>query len=276
MAFWLGCKNEAAMEPAGTAGSVPLNDLVIDEKVESEIPASRAGNNDQMPQKGMKLIKNGNMVFEVSDLAGAKKRVDMTLKASGGYYENDQYNSYGNKNSFNLKLRIPAAGFDTLVHALEDGVGRLQSKNIGVTDVSEEYLDLNIRLTNQLAYLEQYKAILKKATTIKDILEVQENIRQLEETIESKKGRIKFLDDQVSYSTLNVELYQTVAIHVSGAPSFFARLKNAFKNGIDVLLDIIVAATSIWPIIIIILALIFGRRSILSMLRKNQGSPPSI
>jgi len=42
----------------------------------------------------------------------------------------------------------------------------LNAKNISLTDVTEEYVDLNIRLENNLAYLNQYKEILKKAKTI--------------------------------------------------------------------------------------------------------------
>ena len=40
----------------------------------------------------------------------------------------------------------------------------------------------------------------KKANRIEDIMAVQEKIQRLEEEIDSKEGRLKYLDDQVAYS----------------------------------------------------------------------------
>ena len=74
-------------------------------------------------------------------------------------------------------------------------MGELKVKNISAKDVTEEYVDLKIRVGNKLAVLAQYKVILQKAISIEEILEVNEKIRRLEEEIESKKGRIRFLDD---------------------------------------------------------------------------------
>ena len=125
-------------------------------------------------------------------------------------YEKEQYNSYGNRNSYSLLLRIPNTKFDSLVNLLEIGIGTLESKNLTSKDVTEEYTDLNIRLENSLAYVIQYKEILKKSKTVKEILEVQEKIRRIEEEIESKKGRIKYLDDKVKYSTLSIEVTELI------------------------------------------------------------------
>ncbi|WP_083391928.1 DUF4349 domain-containing protein [Epilithonimonas lactis] len=59
-----------------------------------------------------------------------------------------------------------------------------------------------MRLENKLTYLEKYRDLLKKSNSTKDILEIQENIRALEEEIESSKGRLKFIDDKVKYSII--------------------------------------------------------------------------
>ena len=212
--------------------------------------------------KGSKIIKNGFMRFEVTNLEEVKVRIDNLVKSANAYYENEKYNAYRDRNSYLLTLRIPSQRFDSLVQVMEDGVGSLKEKRIDAKDVTEEYVDLNIRLDNNLAYLERYKAILAKAKTVEEVLEVQETIRGIEEEIESKKGRIRFLDDQVSYSTLDLNITELVESSVSNKPNFFIRLGNAFKSGVKGFLDFVIGMVYIWPFWLLVVLLFLIRKKI--------------
>jgi len=108
-----------------------------------------------------KIIKKGNIDFEVTDLEHSKYQIDSTLKSVQGYYVKEQFNSYNGKNYYSLKLRVPASNFDSIVKSLDRGVGKIIAKNINAKDFTEEYVDLKIRLDNNLDYLNQYKAVLK-------------------------------------------------------------------------------------------------------------------
>ena len=196
------------------------NSYDMEEQMQSPRTAEAPPPPETELEKGSKIIKNGNISFEVDDLKNSKSSVDTILKKLNGYYENEQFSSYGNQNNYSLKIRIPNLRFDTLILLLENGKGKLLDKTISAKDVTEEYMDLNIRLTNNLAYLNQYQEILKKAKSIKEILEVQEKIRSLEEEIDSKKGRIKFLNDKVQFSTVMLELSAYNEIEETGN-SFF-------------------------------------------------------
>ncbi|MBK8505363.1 MAG: DUF4349 domain-containing protein [Saprospiraceae bacterium] len=166
-------------------------------------------------------------------------------------------------------IRVPSESFDPLLGDLEIGVGKLISKNVSSQDVTEEYVDLNIRLDNNLAYLSQYKEILKKAKSIEEILEVQEKVRRIEEEIESKKGRIQFLDDKVNYSTLNLEISELVSSGLSNQPSFVRRMTNAFQNGIDGFLGFILVLVNLWPFLILGLLLVIFRKNIVNLVKRK-------
>lgn len=218
--------------------------------------------------KGSKLIKTGNYNFEVDNLEKAKTKVD-TLKAQfKSYYESELYNSYGNRVTYSIKLRIPNANFDGFVSELENGIGEVLSKKIHTDDVTAEFVDLNIRLNNNLAYLEQYREILKKAKTIKEILEVKEQIRILEEEIESKKGRLKYLADQVQYSTLHLEISQLISQKISKQPGFLLKISNAFRSGFNSFLGFIIGIVHLWPFIIIGFLIIVFRKKIASIYKR--------
>lgn len=217
----------------------------------------------------IKIIKTGNLSFDVDDINSSKSKVDQFLQSVNGYYEDERYNSSRKRNTYYLSIKVPSQDFDSLVYLLESGTGKLTSKSISAQDVSEEYVDLQIRLKNNLAYLNQYKEILKRATTIKEILKVQEHIRNLEMEIESKKGQLQFLDNRVSYGTLNVEISKEIDF-VDDSRSFTKRIGNAFKNGYEAFLSFIVVLVNLWPFIVLLIAIIIFRRRIIGLFRRNK------
>ena len=124
-------------------------------------------------------------------------------------------------------------------------------KNISARDVGEEYLDTETRLANKRGYLERYREILRRATTIKEILEGEQYIRQIEEEIESAQGRLRYLDNQVSYSTLELTL-STEQISTPGRNSFWSRLKKAFSSGWDGIVSFLIGLIYLWPFLLIV------------------------
>ena len=250
---------------------IPDEAITLDEDIEIEPPrtAEPTISPANVQEKGSKIIKTGTMNFEVNKLDKAKIRTDSLIKSVNGYYENELYNSYGNRNTYSLKIRIPNIQFDTLIQQLETGMGELKSKNINAKNVTEEYIDLNIRLENNLAYLQQYQLILRKAKTIKEILNVQEKIRRIEEEIESKKGRLKYLDSNVKYSTLHLEITELITKQLSNQPNFGRRILNAFNSGIKAFLSFIVGLVNIWPFILLVIFLFFLRKPIMNKFKRG-------
>ena len=148
---------------------------------------------------------------------------------------------------------MPAQNFELFISGIESGDGEITNKSISARDVSEEFIDLETRLLNKNSYLKQYREILKKARTIKDILEVQEKIRRIEEEIESTQGRLKYLSDQVSFSTLNLTLTKKKEYKYTPEEKekFIERLKNDFSKGWSGFVSFLLFIIRIWPFWII-------------------------
>jgi len=172
----ISCKNEDAISYGFGGNSTLSKSSAVEEMSMDQEPPRTASpppeNENQRVDEKSKIIKNGNMQFEVDELEKSKRKINDLLKKLGGYYENEVLNAYSHRKSYSLQIRVPNAQFDSLVVGLESGIGKLTNKSINTQDVTEEYRDLNIRLENKLAYLAQYKQILKKARTIKEILDV--------------------------------------------------------------------------------------------------------
>ena len=75
-------------------------------------------------------------------------------------------------------------------------------------DVTEQYTDLEAQLRNAKAQEEVYLEILKQAKTVEDILLVQDRLGNIRAVIEGLEGRIKYLENATSYSTITVSLQE--------------------------------------------------------------------
>ncbi len=209
-----------------------------------------------------KIIKDGNISVQVADLEKAKKSMNELVKSMNAYYENENYNNNESTFSYDLKIRIPSQNFEKILSLVENGVGEITSKNIEARDVTEEFMDIQTRLTNKKNYLKKYNELLSKAKSIKDILDIEEQIRVLQEEIESSEGRLNFLSDQVSYSTLNVNLFKTKEFIYKpvAKDSFFERLKSSLGNGWNGIVDFVLLIFKNWPIVILTIGVIFSIR----------------
>lgn len=110
--------------------------------------------------------------------------------------------------------------------------------------------------------------MLKKAKSIKDILAIQEKIRRLESEIESKKGKLKYYDDKVKYSTLHVNLSESIKVEIVNN-KFTNRIASAFGNGFQSFLSFIVVLVNLWPFLFLILFIWISRKWIFKKLRKK-------
>lgn len=195
-----------------------------------------------------KLIKNGSIEFEVSSVAKTKGKIDVLVKEAGGYISSDNQNNYSGSPRFEQVVRIPADKLDAFISKIEELARKVDSKSISTQDVTEEFIDVETRLATKKQLEARYRELLKKASSVKDIIEVEAQLNNVRSEIESMEGRLKYLNSQVSYSTLSLNYYQPAA----GNYGFGSRFMNSFGDGWRSLLDFIIALFASWPFIIII------------------------
>ncbi|WP_052259413.1 DUF4349 domain-containing protein [Flavobacterium sp. KMS] len=221
--------------------------------------------------KEKKIIKDGTVSVKTNDIAASKKNIDELIKKLNGYYEVEDLQNTDQSISYDLKIRVPADNFEKLISSIENGKDELTSKSIQARDVTEEFVDITTRLANKREYLKRYKELLSKASTVKDILAIEESIRVIEEEIESTEGRLKYLSDQVSFSTLNLNLYKEkeYIYKAREQDKFSERIKNSISEGWTSIVDFLLWLFSIWPFIILITGIVYIVRKIRRK-RKNQ------
>ena len=250
----LKLKGRMAGAQAYAAGSAAVSESSI---------ADAAVNQQSEAKDKKKIIRDGHMTIRVKSAQAAKIRVDSLLIPFGAYYASENFNNNDREATFYLRLRIPAAAFDNFMACLEQGYGEILNKDIQARDVTDQFIDLETRLQNKRNYLGRYNSLLKEAKTVKDILQIQEEIRGLEEEIESTTGRLKYLSDQVDYSTLQLSLTEQKDFQFKPEERdrFGEKLKQALTKGWYGVVDFVLFLFKIWPLwLVLCLALIFLKR----------------
>ena len=206
-----------------------------------------------------KIIKDGRLGVRVTDLENTKSRIDTLIIRHGGYYANESLNNSDWETSYNLKIRIPSENFMKFISDIEAGDGEILYKEIDARDVTDQFIDLETRLENKQNYLKRYNDLLVKANSIKEILEIEEMIRALEEEIESTTGRLKYLSDLVDYSTLDLTIskQRNFKYNPANRDKFSKKLKQSLSKGWFGFVDFFLFIINIWPLWIIILFIFY-------------------
>ncbi|MCK4855396.1 MAG: DUF4349 domain-containing protein [Bacteroidales bacterium] len=200
-----------------------------------------------------KIIRNGNLTIESNDLKRSKTRLDTLVGFHSGYISSESFNDQEDQLSYNITYRIPADKFDQFISVVESGPDKIISKSINANDVTEQYYDVKIRLENERQVEKRYLELLSQARTIKDLLDIEEKLGKIRQEIESKEGRLRYLDDRVNYSTLNIWIYQKKDLKYEPADrdSFGQRLKKSLHKGWQGFVDFILFFLNIWPLWIV-------------------------
>lgn len=204
-----------------------------------------------------KLIKQGRVEFETDKLQDTRERILAAAAKYEAYISSDQENKWGERINHTVVIRVPAKNFDQLLAEATQGVRKFDMKEITVTDVTEEFLDVNARLNTKKELELRYLELLKQARTVSEMLEIERELGNIRADIESMQGRLNYLQDQVSLSTLTITYYETV----SDQDAFGRRVGEGLGKGWDNLKDFMVGLVNIWPFILLIFAaLVLWRR----------------
>jgi hypothetical protein len=201
-----------------------------------------------------KIIYEGSITAESKEIFKTKKYVDRVVTKFDAYFENEDLIDENEEVTYSLKIRIPFRDFKKFVVELEKGKFKITKKNIGANDVTEEFTDVGIRLENKKAYLERYKKLLNNAASIKNIIEIEEIIRAIEEEIESSEGRLRYLNDQSAYSTLDLTIskYNAFVPPEKYKKGIGKKIGESFVSGWESILAFLLKLLSIWPYLLLL------------------------
>jgi hypothetical protein len=155
-------------------------------------------------QEGLQIIKTGTLQLQVADIDAAIAAAGHQITLLGGFVSGSERSGDGDSARASVTYRVPAARWDD---ALADvrGVGeKVVDERSSTDDVTTQVVDLAARIKNLESTETAFQAIMDRASTIDDVLTVQDRLTAVRGQIEQLVAEKASLEGRAAYSTLTV------------------------------------------------------------------------
>lgn len=205
-----------------------------------------------------KIIKNGELELELDKPADAYNQISSLASSYGGFVVTSESQQMGVAGvRMTVVVRVPAAKFETALKDIRALGARVLREKVAGQDVTDQFIDLEARLKAKKILEEQFFEILKKATKVSDMLEVQNSLNQVRTEIEQLEGQLRFLDNQSSLSTITIILQTPQALIVESRRGIISELKAAVSDSIEVAQNIVFGLIRLMGVLVPVTVLIF-------------------
>ncbi|MGA2284057.1 MAG: DUF4349 domain-containing protein [Candidatus Dormibacteria bacterium] len=170
--------------------------------------------------------------------------------ALGGYVvgSDTSPNAKGRIVSGEVTLAVPTAQMASLLNSLPSDF-TASSINFSSVDDTASIVDVNARLTSAQAHLTALQGLLAKATSLSDITTLEQQIEDVETSIDTDQGQLTTLNQAVTYATATIRLKErgaiTVAVKVATGPAVSSGVSKGWNNAlviVTVALEVLVTA----------------------------------
>ena len=164
-------------------------------------PGSPAAPVSDPERPGGMIIYTATVNLVVERIAECLESIRAAAVSLGGYLQEMGPDS--------VVVKVPAPKFQAALDAVGK-LGEVTLREIKGADVSETMRDLAVRLKNAEEIRKRLAAMLEHAAAMEDALKIEKELERVTETVELLKGRIRFLENGVAFSTLTVRLNSPV------------------------------------------------------------------
>ncbi len=189
----------------------------------------------QMPLN-RKVIRNAELRVETLEFDSMLTAMRNKVAELGGYVQSDSVSgrSYGNTGlrSAHTVVRVPAERLDEFLTAV-DGLGNVISREEGVDDVTDTYVDTEARLSSLRTEYQTLLDLLAKAEDLEDIITLQDRLSEVRYNIESYEAKLRSYDSLIAYSTVTLTINEVERETAIVEESFGDEVSRRFSESLE-------------------------------------------
>ncbi len=170
---------------------------------------------------GRDIIFTAELTVAVRDVAAAGQEAGRLIQSLGGFLFGQQTTGTPVPSSV-LIFKVLPEDFQVALDRL-GSIGEIRTQTVSADDVTERIVDLESRINTAVASVERLRTLLEGSTDIKTIVELENELLERETQLETLRGQLRTLQDQVALATIVLTLTEAesrpaLAVAVSAYP----------------------------------------------------------
>ena len=204
-----------------SCASAPSNQMTSERAaMPAATPAAESKEAAPVPRQRPQLIKKAAITVIVDSVGKSVDAVSQIIKKQQGdliNLEEKQPEKDNARHTASIQMRVPQNLLDASLDELGK-LGTVQNRNITAEDVGSQLVDFQARLINLRATESNLQKIMDRAGSVRDVLSVAKELSNVRESIEQINAQLKSLQNQVTYSTITLNLEATASSSHQGRP----------------------------------------------------------
>jgi Domain of unknown function (DUF4349) len=199
--------------PALGAAPAPFESMPQSNESTKSLAQSQAGGpaDNSAAAANRLVIQTADLSIVVKDVNARVQAIQDMAKAMGGFVVSvNMSQTYANDGSqvpqAQVVIRVPQEKLDDALAEVKNGVVDVQNETRTGQDVTDQYVDMQSRLTAKEAAADQLTKIMQNATKTEDVLAVYTQLQQIDSDIEVLKGQIKYTEQSAALSAISVNI----------------------------------------------------------------------
>ncbi len=179
-----------------------------------------------------KIVKTATLSIKTKNYEEFMANINSKLEKYEGYVEQSQEYNYDNNSNrhADMDVKIPADKLEGFIEELAS-IGTITSKTITSDDITDSYIDVESRIKALETEKETLLALLGKAESLSDVIELQERLSEVNSDLESMKAQKQSYDGMVAYSGVHLDISEVERV-VESDNTFFGEVKEKLMNNI--------------------------------------------
>lgn len=194
------------------------------------------------------VITTGYVTVTVDEPLDAATEAIRITESVGGRVDgrNEYAPTEGNKGSATLTLRLPAETLTATLDKLKE-LGKVQEISLSSNDVTMATQDLDARITALSASVDRLLVLLSSATDTDTLITLETAISDRQAQLESLQSERRYYADQVSLSTVTLNLVSVADAPVEEPDTFLSGLEAGWNAFVAFFAGLLVALGVLLP-----------------------------
>lgn len=180
-----------------------------------------------------KIIYTGHAEIETLEFDACCEAVQSLIEQTGGFLESSSlrggYYHANSLRSAEYTIRIPRESFDAVTEGLSE-LGHVSHCTITAENVASAYYDTESRLAVYRTEEERLLAMLEKAETVEDMLDIEDRLAEVRYSIESLTTDLRGWDGLISYSTLHLTIEEVEELVETEELGYWENIARGFSR----------------------------------------------